>query len=246
MSIESDLELAGKNYSACARTTRSKCANPAAPSARESELLIGFGIASDWVRRAAAVKPLEYTKKLMNRSSKSPAVTEMLRFTMAWSSLNALFARPEILRLLGTRTTGGELDLFKILLVSSTFPMTTAAASFEANLRTLLATPVVSAVPGYAPGTPMPTVQVLHEKFTPAPYRTKGVGKTINTAISTGNITSLDLATIIYAMRNWSVHGGLIGSSFRSVPGFNAFIRTILAAVAEIHHGVSKTLLTKV
>jgi len=87
---------------------------------------------------------------------------------------------------------------------------------------------------------------VLHEKFTPQPYRTKGVGKTIQDAITSRNYSLLDLATIIYAMRNWSVHGGLIGSSFRSVPRFNHFIATILAAISDIHAGVSRALLAKV
>jgi hypothetical protein len=74
------------------------------PTAQESELMIGFGIASDWVRRSAALKPLEYTSARMNKSPKSPAVTQMLRFTMAWSGLNALFARPEVMTVLGVRT----------------------------------------------------------------------------------------------------------------------------------------------
>lgn len=239
------LESAGKTYGACARAVQTNSVTPANPTAQESELLIGFGIASDWVRRAAALEPLHYDKRLMNKSAKSPAVAEIVRFTMAWSGLNALFARPEVVMLLGGTSAASELKLFQYFLSNSGLNATTADG-YESTLRTLLSAPVTSAVPGHPPGTALPSLQVLHEKFTPQPYRNKGVGKTIQSAITSGNYSLLDLATIIYAMRNWSVHGGLIGSSFRSVPRFNLFIATILKAISDIHLGVSTALLAKV
>lgn len=241
----SKLEAAGKIYGACARAVQSKSVTPSNPTAQESELLIGFGIASDWVRRAAAMEPLLYDKRLMNKSPKSPAVAEMVRFTMAWSGMNALFARPEIVKLLGNTNATSELKLFQHFVAHSGLSAA-VIGNHESNLRTLLSAPVTSAVPGHAPGTSLPSLQVLHEKFTPHPYRNIGVGKTIQSAITTGNYTSLDLATIVYAMRNWSVHGGLIGSSFRSVPRFNSFIGIVLEAVADVHAGVSSALLVKI
>lgn len=239
------LESAGKTYGACARAVQTKSASPTNPTARESELLIGFGIASDWVRRAAALEPLQYDKRLMNKSVKSPAVAEMVRFTMAWSGLNALFARPEVLKLLGGTSATSELKLFQYLLTNSGLSASTVAG-YEATLRALLSSPVVSTVPGHSPGTALPCLQVLHEKFTPQPYRAKGVGKTIQDAISSANYALLDLSTIVYAMRNSSVHGGVIGSSFRSVPRFNTFIGNVLTATADIHYGVSKKLLSSI
>jgi hypothetical protein len=239
------LESAGKVYGACARAIQTKSSTPANPTAQESELLIGFGIASDWVRRAAALEPLQYDKRLMNKSAKSPAVAEMVRFTMAWSGLNALFARPEVVKLFGGTSATSELKLFQYFLAHSGLSAA-AMGGYEGTLRALLSAPVTSTVPGYPLGTALPSLQVLHEKFTPQPYRNKGVGKSIQDAITSGNYSLLDLATIIYAMRNWSVHGGLIGSSFRSVPRFNLFIGTILAAIADVHAGVSSALLAKV
>lgn len=239
------LEAAGKTYSACARAVQAKSASPTSPTARESELLIGFGIASDWVRRAAALEPLHYDKRLMNKSAKSPAVAEMVRFTMAWAGLNALFARPEVVKLFGGTNATSELKLFQYLLSNSGLSAATVSA-YETTLRALLSAPVTSTVPGHTPGTALPCLQVLHEKFTPQPYRAKGVGKTIQDAISSGSYALLDLSTIVYAMRNWSVHGGIIGSSFRSVPRFNTFIGTVLAATSDIHAGVSSKLLAKV
>ena len=238
------LESAGKIYGACAQAVKANCADPANPTSRESELLIGFGIASDWVRRAAALEPLKYDKRLMNKSAKSPAVTEIVRFNMAWSGMNALFARPEVVKLLGGTSATSELGLFKKL-VSNSGLSAADVNSYEGTLRMLLSTPVTSTVPGYPLGVSLPTLQILQEKFTPQPYRNKGVGKTIQSAITSGNYSLLDLATIIYAMRNWSVHGGLIGSSFRSVPRFNQFIATIFTALADVHSGVSSALLAE-
>ncbi|MEJ1936177.1 hypothetical protein WDZ92_38780 [Nostoc sp. NIES-2111] len=245
MSAKINLEVSGRNYGACAKAIQIKCANALAPSAKESELLIGFGIASDWVRRSAALQPLRYSKRLMNKSSKSPAVTEVIRFTMAWSGLNALFARPEVMKLLGLKMSGGELALFKSLLVASATPATKINA-YKTTLHNVLARVRQSAVPGHPIGSQLTTLQVLHEKFTPAPYRSFGVGRAIQAAIQKQSMSQLDLATMIYAMRNWSVHGGLIGSSFGSVPGFNIFIGAILEATSEIHLNVSKQLLSKV
>ncbi len=239
------LESAGKIYGACARAVQTKSASPANPTARESELLIGFGIASDWVRRAAALEPLQYDKRLMNKSPKSPAVAEMIRFTMAWSGLNALFARPEIVKLFGGTSATSELNLFRYFLANSGLNSATIGG-YESTLRALLSAPVTSTIPGYPPGAQFSSLQVLHEKFTPQPYRTKGVGNTVQNAISSGNFSLLDLATLVYAMRNWSVHGSLIGSSFRSVPRFNVFIGTVLAAISDVHVGVSGALLATV
>lgn len=239
------LESAGKTYGFCARAVQSKSVSPLSPTANESELLIGFGIASDWVRRAAALEPLNYDKRLMNKSTKSPAVSEMIRFTMAWSGLNALFARPAVVSLFGGTGATSELGLFSYFVANSGMS-STAIQAYEGALRAILSAPVKSTVPGHPVGTVLPSLQVLHEKFTPQPYRNKGIGKKIQTAIASGNYSGLDLATIVYAMRNWSVHGGLIGSSFRSVPRFNAFIGNILAATADVHVGVSKELLAKI
>ena len=181
----------------------------------------------------------------MNKSAKGPAITEMIRFTMAWSGLNALFARPEVLKLLGGTSATSELKLFEYLLINSGLSAS-AIAGYETTLRALLSSAVVSTLPGHLPGTALPCLQVLHDKFTPQPYRSKGVGKTIQDAISSGNYALLDLSTIVYAMRNWSVHGGVIGSSFRSVPRFNTFIGNVLAATSDIHVGVSNKLLASV
>jgi hypothetical protein len=81
MSVETKHEAAGKQYGNCSKRVSQYSATPGAPTARESELLIAFGIASDWTRRSAALQPLIYSKCLVNRSSKSPGVSQSMRFT---------------------------------------------------------------------------------------------------------------------------------------------------------------------
>jgi len=68
-------------------------------------------------------------------------------------------------------------------------------------------------------------------------------GMKIQAAISSGNMTPLDLPLLIYQMRNWSIHGALLDSSFRNEARFSAYINTILAALSDVHASVSQVLL---
>lgn len=241
MNARENLLAAGVNYSNCAGKVQLGCLDAEVPTGRESELLIAFGIASDWSRRAAALQPLVYSGKRMNKSRYSLSVTEIIRFTMAWSALNALFARPSVLRLLGRRTQGSELERFNIL-VQNSGVAEQRKLRYEGILQEILATDVVTTVPGHPPKSTVPTVQILHEKYTPISYQSMGVGRRMQESISNGSTENLDLATLIYAMRNWSVHGGVVASSFRSVPRFKSYIGTVVKAVADIHVGVSENL----
>ncbi|QNN47494.1 hypothetical protein H9L17_04975 [Thermomonas brevis] len=118
MATNQQLELAGKKYGECAKQLTSKSENPNEPTATESELLIAFGIASDWTRRAAALD-IDYSSRLMRRAKKTPSVSEMVRFGLAWSGMNALFSRNSIFDLLAIRAPKSELDRFKALVAIS-------------------------------------------------------------------------------------------------------------------------------
>jgi hypothetical protein len=85
----------------------------------------------------------------------------------------------------------------------------------------------------------------VHEKYTPVSYQSKGIGRKLQASIQNGNADNLDLPTIIYAMRNWSLHGSLLGSSFRSASRFSAFLGTINEALSEIHALAANELSTK-
>jgi hypothetical protein len=114
------------------------------------------------------------------------------------------------------------------------------------NLHNILATTTLSAIPGNPPGTSLPILHVLHEKYTPLQYQKLSSGKLITAAVGSGNYSKLDLPLLIYLMRNWSVHGGLLGSSFRSVPRFDLYIKTIARALSEVHVCVASVLRARV
>ncbi|MEQ3438097.1 hypothetical protein STENO_002238 [Stenotrophomonas maltophilia] len=233
MTANQQLEVAGKKYGECAKQLTSRLANPKEPTAEESELLIAFGIASDWTRRAAALD-IDYSSRHMRKASKTPSVSEMIKFGLAWSGMNALFSRNSIFDILGIAAPKSELDRFRSL-VGTALSAATQLDEAATNLQNLLKSPTVSYVPGHPSGTALAVLQVLHEKYTPAQYRSMSTGKLIQQAIATGDYTPLDVPTLIYLMRNWSVHGGVMSSSFRSVPRFNSYISIVSRSLALIH-----------
>lgn len=244
MTANQQLEVAGKKYGECAKQLTSKLANPKEPTSEESELLIAFGIASDWTRRAAALD-IDYNSRLMRKARKTPSVSEMVRFGLTWSGMNALFSRNSIFDLLGIAAPKSELDRFKALVGTALSPAT-QLDNAASNLQNLLQSPTVSYVPGYPSGTALTVLQVLHEKYTPAQYRNMATGKLIQQAITTGDYTRLDVPTLIYLMRNWSVHGGVVSSSFRSVPRFNSYISIVSSSLALIHVQLAKKLIAAI
>lgn len=240
-----NLQSAGKIYSECAKQVSAKCVDPNNPTAVESELRIAFGIASDWSRRASAMQPIDYDSRLMSKSPKKHSVSEMIRFGLAWSAMNALFSRNSVVTLLTPKPPTSELDRFRVFYDNSGVDAVKMKAKLD-NLHNILATPTLSAVPGNPPGTSLPILQVLHEKYTPIQYQKLASGKLITAAVASGNYAKLDMPLLIYLMRNWSVHGGLLGSNFRSVPRFDLYIKTIAQALSEVHVLVASVLNAKV
>jgi hypothetical protein len=240
-----NLANAGKIYSSCAAKVKTRTPSGVTPNATDLELLIAFGIASSWTRRAAYMAPITYTEgKSINKTATFD--TELVRFSMAWSGMNALFSRPAVLALFGARPLPGELANFTTI-VSNAQLNSSRTSALEANLRAVLETPVkVSTLTGHAPGTLLPTFQVLHEKYTPVSYQGMGIGRKLQDSIQIGDANNLDLPTIIYAMRNWSLHGSLLGSSFRSASRFSVFIDTINDALSEIHSLAASKLLANI
>lgn len=231
-------------YSECAKKVTNKCADPTHPPAIESELRIAFGIASDWTRRASSMHPITYASRLMNKSSKTHSVSEMIRFNLSWSGMNALFSRNSVFALFGPVVPKSELDRFKLLYQSSGVS-TVAMASGLANLQNILSTASTSTVPGHPKGASLPVLQILHEKYTPVQYQTTATGKLIASVLKSNSFSALDMPTLIYLMRNWSVHGGLLGSNFRSVPRFDLYIKTVSDALAEVHSSLAARMLAK-
>ena len=240
MNTEEILKSAYKNYGECAKSVTSRLGGRD-PNPTESELFIAFGIAVDWCRRASKLEPLTYNGKHLNRQKRSKGVTEIIRFNMVWSGMNALFARQSILDLLPTGPTNSELQRFRILFNHSGINAADVNAN-EKTLRNILSVPITTRIPGVPSGAPVTTLHALHYKYTPIEIQTRGVGKNIKRALDTQNYSSLDLPILIYSMRNWSVHGGIIDSSFRNEDRFKLYIDTILKSLAMVHDGISAEL----
>jgi hypothetical protein len=234
------LRKAGKNYGECAKSiTNAIGTNP--PDAIQSEQLIAFGIASDWVRRAASLKPIIYEGKLLNKSNRSPGVTELIRFNLAWSGLNAIFARNSVLNLLPAARSRSELDRFRIIFDNSAVDPA-KISKYEQVLQKILSVNITTRIAGLSQGAQVTTLHALHYKYTPVDTQSRGACRKVEEALNTSNFAMLDLPILIYLMRNWSVHGALIDSSFRSVARFKTYIDTVFEALSEIHFGISKEL----
>ncbi len=71
--------------------------------------------------------------------------------------------------------------------------------------------------------------EVIYYKYTTASEQARGFGKKLAAASAAGTISSVDLPTIIYATRNWHVHGVLLSSSFRGPSKkFELYINTLI------------------
>jgi hypothetical protein len=238
------LRAAGKKYGECAKKVAGSLATGAQPTTDESERLIGFGIASDWTRRAAGLKPIQYEDRLMNISKRSPGVTELIRFNLAWSGMNALFSRKAILDVFPPSAPRSELARFRFLW-SHAGTLPAGSSSGLTKLHSILQCNITTRIAGLAIGTSVTTLHSLFYKYTPVEQQGRQTGQIIQSAMSSGVMSALDAPVLIYLMRNWSVHGGLIDSSFRSEGRFKMYIDTVLSMLADAHLAISGTLLSR-
>ena len=88
-------------------------------------------------------------------------------------------------------------------------------------------------------------LEAIFRKYVPADIQKKKVGKTLQTAIESGNYSALDVPTLIYLMRNWTVHGAMMDGAFGGIARFEGYIDSLLQALALVHVGASKALLAK-
>lgn len=235
---------AGKEYSVAAKAVSAKIAIPGQPSSNESELLIALGIASDCVRRAAAMRSISFDSKRIRKSKKTPSLTEVIRFNLAWTGMNAFFARDTVFNLLGRKPPRSELERFKALYKVAAVPNAIMATNLG-TLHNLLQRPTAAYIPGFPPGTKHITLKALHFKYTPIHYQNMATGKKIALAINSGSLTGLDLPTLIYQMRNWMVHGGIVSSNFRSTKGFENYIGTVNESLSLVHLHLAQKIVVK-
>lgn len=211
----------------------------------DCERLIGFGIACDWVGWAKHMDAISYTDRRRAKSDRAYALNELTRFTFMWTAANALFARTEILHLVDPTIGSGmsELQRFQVLFNESGLGASDIAAK-EKTLHALLALPMHVQAFSWTPINSPPTIlEVIYFKYMVPSEQTRGLGKKLLHAATTSNYSALDLPTLIYATRNWNIHGVLLSSSFRGTrKKFNLWIDTINLALAQVLDGASRAL----
>ena len=233
------LRRAASDFGQCAKAVQAKSLSTGWTPV-EYERIVGFGIARDWIGWAEHLVAIVYSDKGRAVSDRAYSLNELTRFTFLWTATNALFARPAILDILDRAAASktSELDRFRVLYQYCGLS-SVDARGFECTLHTLLALPMhVRHFPWRSVNTPPTILEVIYYKYTVAHEQNRGLGKKLLAAAISNNLGGLDLPTLIYATRNWNVHGVLLSSSFRGTrKKFNLWIDTVNLALANVLAG---------
>jgi hypothetical protein len=243
-SLTSVLGRAANGLGKCAQAVQAQAA-PTGMTPLQYERLIGLGIACDWVGWARHLLSISYSDRRRSASDRAYGLNELTRFTFMWTATNALFARSAIIELLDSTSDqrASELERFRVLFQHCGLP-TVDANTLELTLHSLLALPMyVRHFPWASVHTPPTILEVIYFKYTVTREQSRGVGRKLLRAATTGNYRHLDLPTLIYATRNWNIHGVLLSSSFRGTrKKFNVWIDTVNIALARILEGAAVAL----
>ena len=246
------LLAARKGYSQCASLLEKRIAKTGL-SAEISEQIVGIGVAGEWVRRAAEMERITYVGDQLNRSQRQAALVELLRYGFAWFALNAVFTRPALLTVIGSAAStrlgskpqtslGGRASEFEQFLRLFQLAPLPERAEQTRKLHELLARPTTPRLPDRPSGTSVPTLSALHTKYLPRTAR--GVtGRAVADAATSGSVNTLDLPTLLYAFRNWAVHGNALDGAFGTRPGFLTYVGVLVDVLAEVHVSTASELL---
>lgn len=220
-----------------------KCTNkvaklaPVPITADHLELIIGLGTCGDWLAWASRLRRLDFTTAAKRNSQRATSYLETTKFTFLWIVANSLFARDRILSLLVSAPLPiGELKRFEILYQAASL----TSAEESAYLVPLHAILDRLRVPRDFPWATLPHIRVIdliYYKYTPDSYKNRGEAAKAIQKVATGvnPVSSLNLPTLIYATRNWTLHGSLLNSSFRGSPKeYQTFMTTIIDAMVTI------------
>lgn len=228
----------------CAKAAKDK-SGLGGPTHLETERFVGLGIAGDWLDWAQSLESMNYSNKRLSKSDRVYGLQELTRFTFMWTAANALFSRPAVIDMIGSTlgSNGSEPERFSVLFRSCGLSRADASA-YEKTLHALLATEIaVDSFPWASTSSPITTLDVIYYKYTVAKQQNTGQGKKLFQAASTKIYNYLDLPTLIYATRNWNIHGVLITTSFRGPKRkFNLWIDTINLALARVLEGAATAL----
>lgn len=229
---------ARKSYSKCANLVEGRI-SASDLSQSLSEQIIGIGVAADWLRKAAEMDDISFIGKQLNESEHKRSFVELLRFNFTWFGLNAIFSRPRLRDLIGQPNSISEFDDFLVLFNSATIPNANVHAD---ELHAILAKSTSPRIPGQPPGTTVSTLYAIESKYLQHAANKGRTASYVSTAARSGNVTALNLPTLIYAFRNWSVHGAAIDGSFGTRPGFVRYVEILQDVMADVHFCTAQTL----
>ena len=229
------LRSALKEIGLCAKAIAAKAPAPLTPE--HAELQIGVGTCGDWVAWASRLRALDFATSIKRGSPRAKSYLEATRFTYVWTAANALFSRDRVLqRIAPGPLPSAELERFRVIYTAAQLSHA-AEASYLAPLHTTLGSVRKPEAFPWAPLASVRIIDLIYYKYTPDFYKGKGeTAKAIQkVAVDGDTITSLDLPTILYATRNWMVHGALLDSSFRGAPQqFQLYMTTVTCCLADV------------
>lgn len=238
---QSVLFRARKTYSHCAAIVETRI-QATGYSQILSDQIIGVGVAADWIRRSAEMEDIRYVGGQLNGSPRKRSFVELVRYRFSWFALNSIFSRPALLNVIGVpRLADSEYEHFLVLFNCANIP--TAAARLK-DLHSLLAATTSPRMPGVPTGTTVRTLSAIHAKYLSSTPPRGTTAKAVAAAVATGNLSTLDLPTLLYAFRNWSVHGNALDGSFGTRPGFLKYVGILHDTLADVHLNTA-TLLAK-
>lgn len=227
-----------------ARKLYSQCANKVEQSiaaqgltALLSNQVIGIGVATEWVRRAAEMDNIHYMGKRFNKSKKNDLFIELLRFNFSWFALNAIFTRNDLLSLFGTPSEHSEYSAFSLLYNSAVPPNATVRLQ---KLHLLLNTQITTRLPSTSNHS-VSTLEAIYRKYLPNNIRGR-TARAIQQAVEAGNANSLDMPTLLYGFRNWSVHGNTLHGCFGSHSRFLEYASLLQETLADVHYETARKL----
>jgi hypothetical protein len=227
---------ARKIYSQCANKVEQHIAQQGLNDLLSTQV-IGIGVATEWIRRAAEMDNICYMGKNLNKSKNNELFVELLRFSFSWFALNAIFTRKELLNLFGMPSPNNEYKNF-CLIYDSAAPTNVSLRLQE--LHQLLNTTTNTRLPNMS-NQSVTTLQAIHVKYLPSDIRGK-TAEAIRDAADAGSANSLDMPTLLYAFRNWSVHGNTLHGCFGSHSRFYKYSCLLQETLADVHYDTAQKL----
>lgn len=182
-----------------------------------------------------------YMGKSLNKSKRNESFTEALRFSFSWFAINAIYTRAELRDIIGTPSYKAEYAQFLVLYNNATLPNVPTRLQ---ELHELLNVKTSPRLPNESNEIQVTTLTAIFLKYLPDEVR--GVtAKAIKTAVDAKDAGKLDMPTLIYSFRNWSVHGNALDGCFGSRPGFLRYVSLLEETLAEVHLCTAQTLLER-